>query len=694
MMNEKELCQIVDSMEINSIGRQDTFATENQEAFKYFMGEPFGDEEEGRSKVVSTDVADVVEADMTSLARVFLGSGEVVEFIPKSERPEDIEEARQKNIYIPYILKNCRHSFKKQHDWLKAIEIYKAGVLEYGIETIKKVQKKKWRGLSDIEVAQYLDEIQNDAEIKEVKITGQRSYYEDTEAGREERFDIEVSLICEKQEYFLNNVPIEDLILSKNCQTKEDADIVGKRWTKTRGELIEEGFDKEQVKRLPKSRHLENQQLKDDRFRAQGGNDDVSSQLLTSANSETHWTMELVSGIDVYVKIDYDEDGVRERRHIIKSGNEVLMNEDFDHVPYAITSAILMPHNIIGRSRAEIAMPTQRVQSVLSRAVCDNVYMVNAGRNIISNKVNSDDLLAVRHNGIVRYAGDGPITDHVYPLTTPYVGDKTLQVIQYFDSKRAQTTGSLMANQGLESDDLHKETATRFEGVEDASKAKVELLARVIAENGYIDLYEGLAWFATHYQDDEKEIYVLGETLRVNPSKWKYEHHVEAAVGTGAGDDEQALQNYSALLAILEQLKARGSLLVDEKKIYNQIKRISKIMGTRDVSTVINDPERPEQLLMAQNEQLQMMVEQLQQMLEMNANPLADAERIKAQKELMLKQQQIQNDNRQFIMKTMEDRRQFNAKLAAEMQRHQDDNATELTKLELDSRKNVPGSKV
>ena len=86
MMDESEIVRIVNSMEANTIGRDDSFATENQKAFNYFMGEPFGNEQENRSQVVSTDVADVVESDMASLARVFLSGNPVIEFTPPSDR--------------------------------------------------------------------------------------------------------------------------------------------------------------------------------------------------------------------------------------------------------------------------------------------------------------------------------------------------------------------------------------------------------------------------------------------------------------------------------------------------------------------------------------------------------------------------------------------------------------------------------
>lgn len=689
MMNETELIQVVNAMEANTVGKDDTFITDNQKYFNYYMGEPFGDEKPNRSHVVSTDVADVVESDMPSLIRVFLGSGQILEFQPNSQRQEDIQEADEKNIYIPHILRTLPNSFKKQHDWLKAIEIYKVGVLEYGINEAATVKKRKFKRLDADEMTAYLDEFERDADISEVKITSQNSFKED----QQEFFDLEVSLVYEKKEFFIENIPVEDAIISQGAQTKEEADLIGKRWTKTRGELVEDGFDEKLVKSLTKSKHTENTQLKEDRFSGQGGTDDKATDQQLTNNAEVHWTMELVSGIDVYAKVDFDEDGHRERRHIIKSGSTILLNEDFDHVPYAIASSIMMPHNIVGRSRAEITCPYQRKNSVLERSLLDNTYMVGAGRNIISNKVNMDDMLSVRQNGIVRFNGDDPVTNHVLPLVTPYVGDKTLQVLQYCDSKRAQTTGSLMANQGLQSDDIHKETATRFRGVEDAAAAKVELLTRVIA-SAYAELYQGLAWFANHFQDSDQEIFVLGQTLTTNPSKWQFEQYIEPEVGIGAGDDQQMLQNHSALLSIQEQLQARGSALVDEKKIFNQIKRISGLMGVKDVSTVINDPEQPQQLLMAENEQLRNMVQQAQVLLSQQANPLAEAETIKANKELALRQQQLANDNQQFLLELEEKRRQFNIKTATDMEKHGDDTAVKLTEMELESNQHVPGSLV
>ena len=48
-------------------------------ATQYYRGEPFGDEEEGRSQVVSMDVRDTVQAIMPSLMRIFHGTDRTVE---------------------------------------------------------------------------------------------------------------------------------------------------------------------------------------------------------------------------------------------------------------------------------------------------------------------------------------------------------------------------------------------------------------------------------------------------------------------------------------------------------------------------------------------------------------------------------------------------------------------------------------
>ena len=154
--------------------------------------------------------------------------------------------------------------------------------------------------------------------------------------------------------------------------------------------------------------------------------------------------------------------------------------------------------------------------------------------------------------GVIRV--DGSPSNHLLPFTTPYIGDSALQIVQYIDAKKVSALGHYQNNQGLDSDKFYKETATRFEGVDESGKAKIELVCRVYAEIGFRQLYEGVIWTAQHYQDDATEIMVLGEQLQIDPRTWRYEHYCSCEVGLGAGDSETVLENLSVQLNTMIQM--------------------------------------------------------------------------------------------------------------------------------------------
>src|SRR6056300_1524697 len=101
-MDDKELQTIVGSEIDDAIDFIDNWVSPNRaKATEYYRGEPFGDEEDGRSQVVSMDVRDTVQAIMPSLMRIFTSGDKVVEFVPHG--PEDVAMAKQATEYVNYI---------------------------------------------------------------------------------------------------------------------------------------------------------------------------------------------------------------------------------------------------------------------------------------------------------------------------------------------------------------------------------------------------------------------------------------------------------------------------------------------------------------------------------------------------------------------------------------------------------------
>ena len=62
-MKDLELLTIVNSMEMDAVTNQDAFITKNEELLRRYRGEPYGNEVDGRSSVVSGDVRDTVQSE-------------------------------------------------------------------------------------------------------------------------------------------------------------------------------------------------------------------------------------------------------------------------------------------------------------------------------------------------------------------------------------------------------------------------------------------------------------------------------------------------------------------------------------------------------------------------------------------------------------------------------------------------------
>ena len=680
-MTDNELLSLVGEAERQAAIFSGDLMRENTKYLEAYLGDKTGDFAAipNQSSVVSTDIADVIESDMPSLIRVFHGSGDIMSFTPNTENEVEVQEADEKTKYVNWIIRSQPESFQVIHNWLKDAEIHKNGVVKYFIEEQKDVEVVEYEGVDSEELSAIRDSLVGSSVDKiKVDIAEQE---EDLEA---QTFNIKFRVTTERKKVNIINIPPESFLITRNATSIDEAEMVGDRVRKTRSELLADGFDKDLISRLPtvSDKAVQESNITSVRNQDQGGS--------ATESTVSEWASEYVEISDLYIKIDFDGDGIAERRHIMISGNEVLVNEYFNHVPYASLSAVLMPHKAIGRSRAEITYQTQLQKTALVRGMNDNIYMVNNPRNVVHSDVDLDDMLTVRTNGIVRLDEDSQILPQqaVFPLQIPYIGDRTLQVIQYVDQARAQTSGTLLASQGLSADTLMDETATRFNGVQEAGTAKIELMARNYAETGFRKLYEGVAWLVSRYQDTDTEFRVLGKALTVNPKGWKYKHYIETSVGLGAGDNESLVEARQGIYAVQQQLKAQGSMLVDDVGIYKNLTGLMDGVGLRQSEGLLNNPEEPAELLKAENEQLNQIVLQQQEQLQQVQNPLAEAEQIKQQAFLV----KAQSDAQIKVAQLQSDNEQFQAKLQADSKKANDDLALKLTELELKAGQDLNGA--
>jgi len=109
-MTENELLSTIENEERNSIGADSgLLSDQRRKALAYYNGQPYGNEVEGRSQVVTSEVFDAVEGILPSLLSIFTSSDQIVRFEP--EGPEDEEATSQATDYVNYIFSRENNGF-------------------------------------------------------------------------------------------------------------------------------------------------------------------------------------------------------------------------------------------------------------------------------------------------------------------------------------------------------------------------------------------------------------------------------------------------------------------------------------------------------------------------------------------------------------------------------------------------------
>ena len=78
-----------------AIGYQDELGSKRERLLSYYNMLPYGDEIDGRSRYISSDVSDVVEGMTQDLVKLFTQGGKVFEFTANTAETE--KESRQKS---------------------------------------------------------------------------------------------------------------------------------------------------------------------------------------------------------------------------------------------------------------------------------------------------------------------------------------------------------------------------------------------------------------------------------------------------------------------------------------------------------------------------------------------------------------------------------------------------------------------
>ena len=538
-------------------------ADEQENAINFYEAEPFGDEVEGQSQVVLPDVRDAVDHMTVQVIKPFVSGDRVVEFEAKSE--EDAQYADEATEAVAKTFMRGQDGFRVIHDWVKAGLKEKFCALKSTATIERKIVTQRF--VVDAEQLAMLDEglaaTAVDAGDGSFSVTERR----------------EVSV----PRFYDYTLPSEEYRFSGRARSEDSADFQDHVCRKTRSDLVEMGFDVEQVYDLP----TDTDEIIGD-GRALARDRDVFDR-----NSDA--SMQELSLHESYIRIDADGDGVAELlqvfrvgRHLLRWSSGELAIAVVNEQPFTVFTPFPEPHRLVGKGLADKAMMSQRVRSIVARQLLNGMYRHNEPRFWVPMESVTpetlDDLLETV--GPVRGKGAPPQL-----LTGNFDVSKSLGVLEFFSREREFSTGITDINKGIAPDVLNT-TATAAQIQDDRSAETAEFISRVFGEafaRACVKKYRLLKEMGQPF-----DLKIDGEYRRVDPTLWPDDVDVLVRVGLGTGNKDHRLQLRMSLLQVQREAMANG--MAGNEQIFNNLAAIVKDAGLGQADDYfINPVNVPEQ---------------------------------------------------------------------------------------------------
>jgi hypothetical protein len=574
-LDDNKLRSIVESEIDDAIGYLETETTdERQQALEYYMREPYGNEVEGKSQIVTGEVAEVVDGALPQLMKVFTSSKDAVVFEAVNAGDEPIAE--QATVYVNHIFYKDNNGFEIMHDWFKDALLQKVGVVKAYWNDETDTTTEKYYRLNDDELMMIMQD--EEVEIVEQNTTIVQEAVFDEMTGMEvspalSSHDVKVKRTRSKGKVVVENVPPEEFLISKRARTIEDSPFVAHRKMVTRSELIAMGYDEKTVMGLSTGDALEFSPERIARYTRGENPTDMDS------NDES---MQLVEYYECYLKTDYDNDGIAELRRVCYTNNEVLHNEECDYIPFHSVCPIPIPHKFYGHSLADRAMDLQLIKSTITRQMLDNLYLTNNYRvGAVEGQVNLDDLLTSTAGGVIRMKNPNAIV----PMTVQSNAAQSFPMLEYLDSVQAKRTGISDSQQGLDPNLLQNVTATAVSAMTTAAQGKLELVARIFADTGVSSLFKGILALVCKYQQKERIIKINSKYVPFDPREWRNEFNLSVNVGLGTGGKQEQLATMQMILQKQEQVIQQYGLanpLVNLKQYRDTLAKFINMAGFKD----------------------------------------------------------------------------------------------------------------
>lgn len=590
-----------------------TLSQDRAKATEYYLGQPFGNEEEGRSQFVVRSVADSIHSVMPQFLRVIFGAENAVEFVPT--RADTVEQAEQATDYVQYVFAQDNPGFAITHSVVKDALVRKLGIYKWGWDDTSAVRTY---ALKDIAQSQ-LEALVADDSVELLRATPRhpgtaaitapaptaapapaapgQPPADPSQAPQgdvvlqpaiEPTFDVELKHSEVDGRAALWALPPEEFIFSPAARDTLTGTLMGHRTEKRTGELLAMGVSQEDI-----DEHGGNDASIVDsvenlaRREVMGGS--IQRDVDAGEANETHLYCEL------YPLVDFDGDGLLELRKVCTIGPayHVISNEPCSRRPFAAFCPDPEPHTMLGQSWADRLMDLQRFESSIVRGTADSLALSLYPRmGYVEGQVNPTDLNNTEIGASIRMRNPGMLQ----PILHPFVGKESFPLLDYIAGVKEQRTGQSNGAMGLDADALQSTEKAAAGAAISASQGQTELLVRIFAETCMKPMFRGLLELLVENRPKKKVVKLRGKWVEVNPAAWDANMDVTVNVALGTTLVEKkigAMLGIAAKQELIISTYGPSNPICTAAQYANTLRKLTQLNGIKDVDNYFSavDPK-------------------------------------------------------------------------------------------------------
>lgn len=615
------------------------------EATDYYLGKPFGNEEDGRSQIVLTEVRDVVHGTLPSLLRVFFGPERCVEFVPRDAVDPNliqkrVANAQQATDYVQYVFVEDNEGFLRTREVLLDGLIRKLGIFKWwwdpGVarsdtaEDLSLEDTLELLSRTDINVISVVDSEYGDDDEEDADEAGDDDELspkagaqdkpdanaDDDDAAGGKRYTVEYTTPAEGR-VRIEALPPEEFLFNRLARGPYVATLIAHRTDLPKGDLIAMG-------------------VPEDVLDAHGGfNSDpvlrtnveaiernvISQGIIGDPDSGE--SNILVRYVESFVRLDYNGTGESELMKVCTVGPEYFPvgdPEPVDEIPFAIFCPYPEPHTMLGQSMADLTMDIQRSKSFVARAVLDSLALSIFPRTtVVEGAATIEDVLNNEIGAVIRMKRDGA----VQALAHPFTGAGAMPILEYFDAVLESRTGRDKGAMGLDADALQSSTKQAVNAAVTASQEQIEMICRLFAEQTLKPMFRGVYKLLVKHKPKARLMKLRGTYVNIDTSSWDAEMDVTVNVAMGISQTDERIAALTSIAQKQEeilQMLGPDNPIVSVPQLRETYARIIELSGFKDVSAFLKPidpnwqppapqapPPTPEQVTAQTNLQIEQM---------------------------------------------------------------------------------------